>query len=674
MTMNNISSSLKGSLAAYNGFAGKHIQSAEEFFDKWLAWESSRKNDQKKEKLLYEALANKAEALQVVSAFVRNHSAGLIEKIQHTIPPIDHLKKEKRVKAKHASFDAVIDLKPTADLDIFYISSGILTGGGFGKAEIRILKNNTEIITKQVSQVSINEADYHGLISTLKELGNRSAVIYSNSQLLVYTVNNKWKLKADNLKPLRQEAQRLLSGKNVQILWLPYSRNLAASIISPLHVHTDEKPRLNERQIDLSKITLSTDQETIFNLLNTTKTPIFLTGKAGTGKSLLLQYFRQKTNKNIVVCAPTGVAALNIRGQTIHSLFRLPITLIRKGEVKLEKNVSTLLQFTDIVVIDEVSMVRADIMDAIDHLLRQARKSSEPFGGVQIVMFGDLYQLPPIISDNVLASYFKEQYGGYFFYHADVWKYAKFERKELTTVFRQKDEAFRQLLNAMRDGTITDTQIEDINDRTLREPPSEGIITLTTINRTADKINKSKLDQLKGREFTYKAAITGILDEKSYPTDELLHLKEGAQVMLLRNDKEKHWVNGSLGIIESLKEDEIVVNIDGQPYPIPKESWEKIRYTVNETSGKIEEDVISSFTQFPLKLAWAITIHKSQGQTYPAVIIDLGFGAFAPGQTYVAFSRCQTLDGVYLKRPITRNDIIVDETVSQFMAIGSPEI
>ena len=426
------------------------------------------------------------------------------------------------------------------------------------------------------------------------------------------------------------------------------------------------KSRLNEKQIDLSEITLSPDQEAILSLLQTSKTPIFLTGKAGTGKSLLLQYFRQKSDKNIVVCAPTGVAALNIGGQTIHSLFKIPPELIRKDSLKVEKRTAKLLKHVDVVVIDEISMVRPDLMDAIDHILRKARNSTIPFGGVQIIMFGDLYQLPPIIQ-NELMNYFEQNYGGNFFFNADVWKNIKFEIRELTTVFRQKDEDFKAILNAVREGTITNEQLAVLNKRAEVEIPSEGVITLTTINSSAKIINETKLNLLRDKEYKHKAEITGSLEKTAFPTEEVLRLKKGAQIMLLRNDKERRWVNGTLGYIDSLDDGEIKVNIDGKIHSVPKETWKKIQYILNETTNTLGEKIVSSFTQFPLRLAWAMTIHKSQGQTYNSVAIDMGYGAFAHGQTYVGLSRCKSIEGLYLKRKILRKDIIVESKIIDFM-------
>ena len=423
---------------------------------------------------------------------------------------------------------------------------------------------------------------------------------------------------------------------------------------------------LNEKQIDLSSITLSPDQEEILNLLTISKTPIFLTGKAGTGKSLLLQYFRQKSDKNIVVCAPTGVAALNIGGQTIHSLFKIAPELVRKDSLKVDVKTAKLLKYVDVVIIDEISMVRPDLMDGIDYILRKARRSQVPFGGVQLIMFGDLFQLPPVVQKD-LKDYFEQNYGGNFFFNADVWKNIKFEIRELTTVFRQKDEDFKLILNAVREGNITDQQLDVLNRRAEEEIPSEGVIILTTVNSSAKRINEIKLNLLEDKAHEHKAQVTGHLEPSAFPTEETLLLKKGAQIMLLRNDKEKRWVNGTLGYIDSIDDEEITVNIDGKIHSVPKETWNKIQYVLNEETNTLDEKVVSSFTQFPLKLAWAITIHKSQGQTYNTVAIDMGYGAFAHGQTYVALSRCKTLEGIYLNRKISREDIIVESKIIDFM-------
>ncbi len=557
-------------------------------------------------------------------------------------------------------------LESSETIDVYYITGGGSNATIHDAASISVVKNGNIFIQKNIEGKTANEAEYLALIEALRDVGDKRAVIYSNSQLVVFTVTNYYKMKAENLKPLYKQARDLIDGKNVDILWISYFKNKAVDQHAQHSFKSQPKQRLNERRIDISDITLSSEQKELFELLEKANNHYFFTGKAGTGKSVLLQYFRQKSEKHIVVCAPTGVAALNIGGQTIHSLFKIPPGFVKKDSLKIEKRTAKLLKHIDSVVIDEVSMVSPDLMDAMDHLLRQARNSTVPFGGVQMVMFGDLYQLPPVLTDKELYEYFEKNYGGYFFFNAHVWQRTSFEIRELTTIFRQKDEDFKIILNAIREGTITDEQLALLNKRTVAAP-SEGVVILATINVSVAKINEMRLSKLEATVYEYEAEIEGSLEKSAFPADEVLRLKKGAQVMLLRNDKEKRWVNGSMGYIHSLTDTIIQVSIDGVNYTIPKETWKKIRYNFNQTTNSIEEEVVSSFTQFPLKLAWAITIHKSQGQTYTTVAIDMGRGAFASGQAYVALSRCRTLDGIYLKRPILRQDIIVESKIKDFM-------
>lgn len=428
------------------------------------------------------------------------------------------------------------------------------------------------------------------------------------------------------------------------------------------------KPKINLKQIDISNITLSEEQQRIFKKIESSNENFFITGKAGTGKSVLLQYFKQKSAKKVVVCAPTGVAALNVGGQTIHSLFRIPPAFIERNSLQpVGYKTALLLRNIDTVVIDEISMVRADLMDAIDHRLRQTRNSSLPFGGAQIVMFGDMYQLPPVVNDPELHKYFADNNGGFYFFNAYVWKDVDFSVHELNNIFRQKDESFISVLNAIRNGTMTDEHLTTLNVRAGAGVPDEGVITLATTNQAVNEINDYHLGKLSDKIYEYQATIVGDLEQSAFPTEEILRLKKGAQVMLLKNDKERRWVNGSIGQIIALDTDEIKVSIDGYTYSVPSETWSKIRYTYNPETKKIEEEVVSSFTQFPLRLAWAITIHKSQGHTYGSVAVDMGDGAFAHGQTYVAISRCKSLEGLYLKREIVREDIIVDPSIIEFM-------
>ena len=421
------------------------------------------------------------------------------------------------------------------------------------------------------------------------------------------------------------------------------------------------------QEIDISNIKLSEEQLNLAKLIEDSNDNFFVTGKAGTGKSVLLQYIKHTSEKKLVVAAPTGVAALNVGGETIHSLFKVPPDFIAKNSLILSRKIEGLLKRIDMVIIDEISMVRADLMDAIDSLLRQAKKNDRAFGGVQVIMFGDVYQLPPIVTDRELFKYFEENFGGYYFFNADVWKDTKLNVHELTNIFRQKDEKFRLILNAIRTGSVNQEILNELNKRTLPTPDT-GIVTLATTNNSVNEINKRHLVKLDGKAKIYEANITGDLSESSFPTDEYLNLKEGAQVIFIKNDKENRWVNGTIGVVEKLEDDDVIVNINGISVPVDRVSWEKVKYEYNEKTKKVDSDVTSTFTQFPLRLAWAITIHKSQGQTYTSVSIDLGYGSFAHGQTYVALSRCESLEGLYLRRRINPRDIIVDQKIIKFMA------
>ena len=436
----------------------------------------------------------------------------------------------------------------------------------------------------------------------------------------------------------------------------------------------DNQPvRINkvEKSMTTQSITLSAEQQAVFDVMESTSQHLFITGRAGTGKSVLLRHFRANTKKKSIVAAPTGIAALNVRGQTIHSLFRLAPGLHRKGNLPSNSRVCTLLKRIETLIIDEISMVRADLMDAIDERLREAHHNDLPFGGVQVIMFGDVYQLPPVVEEG-LSSYFEAVHGGYFFFNALAWKEAEFKIYELTQVFRQKDTVFKNILNAVRDGTVIDEQITQLNERHGVPIPAEGTLTLAPTNSLVTNINQRRLNQLDGKAYEYKAMITGEMKRSTFPTEEVIQLKVGAQVVLLQNDQNKRWVNGTVASVAKLKKDEesegIVVLVDGIEYDLDKATWEEIRYEYDPIKGKVKEDVVSSFTQYPIRLAWAMTIHKSQGQTYESVALDLTTSTFAPGQMYVALSRCTSMEGLYLKMPVKRKDIITDQKVKDFMA------
>jgi ATP-dependent DNA helicase PIF1 len=412
---------------------------------------------------------------------------------------------------------------------------------------------------------------------------------------------------------------------------------------------------------------LSPEQAAVFAAIETTRENIFVTGRAGTGKSTLLNHLSWNTSKQVVICAPTGVAALNVGGQTIHSLFRLPIGVIADHEIEHTAEVRKLLNTIDTLVIDEVSMVNADLLDALDRSLRQARqRKREAFGGVQVVLFGDPYQLAPVPGDADERAYFDDQYRSMWFFDAKVWNEADLQIYELTTIHRQHEGEFKYMLNAVRHGRVTAEIAERLNTTGARTPPTDDIITLATTNAAVNRINATELARLPGRVLTAKAEVSGEFGGRAYPADEALEMKIGAQVMFLRNDADQRWVNGSVGRVTKI--DQFVhVEVDGEEHQVQPAVWEKYKYSYSAVTKALKKDIVAEFTQFPLRLAWAVTIHKSQGKTYERAIVDLGSRSFAPGQTYVALSRISALDGLYLSRALRPSDIIVDEHVQRFM-------
>jgi ATP-dependent DNA helicase PIF1 len=423
----------------------------------------------------------------------------------------------------------------------------------------------------------------------------------------------------------------------------------------------------------VSEVSLSPEQQAVFDRIETTRDNIFVTGRAGTGKSTLLNHLSWNTSKQVVICAPTGVAALNVGGQTIHSLFRLPIGVIADHDIEQNDALRKLLNTIDTLVIDEVSMVNADLLDAIDRSLRQARqRKNEAFGGVQVVLFGDPYQLAPVPGEGDERAYFTDKYRSIWFFDAKVWDETDLTIYELSTIHRQHEDEFKYMLNAVRHGMVTAEIAERLNTVGARPAPTDGAITLATTNGTVTRINATELARLPGRVLTARAEINGEFGGRSYPADEALELKVGARVMFLRNDINyenggPRWVNGSVGTV--LKIDATVwVDLDGERVEVKPAVWEKFRYSYSPLTKALRKDVVAEFTQFPLRLAWAVTIHKSQGKTYDRAIVDLGARSFAPGQTYVALSRITDLDGLYLTRPMRPSDIIVDENVVRFMS------
>ncbi len=400
----------------------------------------------------------------------------------------------------------------------------------------------------------------------------------------------------------------------------------------------------------------------------------FITGRAGTGKSTLLRYFISQTKRRVAVLAPTGLAAVNVGGQTIHSFFKFPPRVLDASHIRaLPKHERQLFCQLDTLIIDEISMVRADVLDAIDQSLRLNRgRHDVPFGGVQIVAFGDLLQLAPVVQGEY-REYFSDTYETPYFFSANVLKNCEWRVLELKCNYRQdSDPDFFNLLTRVGHNELTESDIEQLNTRVFHESEQEEqVVTLTSTNTAAAAINAARLEELEGELVTYPAKIKGDFDDSSFPADGDLQMKPGAQVVLLRNDPDKRWVNGDVGTVESCSEFELKVRLRNEVYDIKPVEWERIRYVFRQEENKMTQMVAGTFKQYPVKLAWAMTIHKSQGQTLNQVAVDLGRGAFAHGQTYVALSRCTSLKGLWLRRPIRPGDILFDDRVFNFLRRSS---
>ncbi len=416
----------------------------------------------------------------------------------------------------------------------------------------------------------------------------------------------------------------------------------------------------------------SSEFATVIEQAGGARDSLFVTGRAGTGKSTLLRCLKNNLPQKTAVLAPTGLAAVNVHGQTIHSFFGFPPQLITADIVKRCRR-AALFRSIETIIIDEVSMVRADLMQGIDMALRLTRKQpATPFGGVQIIAMGDLHQLPPVMRGREMMEQFSDSFGGIYFFHAPVFRDAPLGLIELNTVYRQRDEAFIEALNGVREGEPSRNHFELLNERVAAFrslPDCDDYIVLTPINQAADTTNRVFLDRLPGKAEQFDAIITGKFDASACPTDPTLVLKVGSKVVLLRNDPDKRWVNGTQARISRIEGRTVWVEVAGTEHELEPVTWESIRYDQDTETGQMVETVAGSFRQLPVRLAWALTIHKSQGMTLDKVYVDFGRGTFAHGQAYVALSRARSLEGLALARPIRQSDIIFDENALGYRSV-----
>lgn len=440
----------------------------------------------------------------------------------------------------------------------------------------------------------------------------------------------------------------------------------------------------NKQAIDLD----NKEFQDVWKLLRFTNRSVFLTGRAGSGKSTFLRYIKSNIKKKHVVLAPTGIAAVNVGGVTIHSFFKLPLKPVLPDDpdfaisrlrerMKYNRRFIKLLQKLELIIIDEISMVRADTIDFIDKLLRVfCGNMRQPFAGKQLLLVGDIFQLEPVVSSE-MRMIMRRHYSQPFFFHARAFDELGLVPVELQKVYRQKESAFIEILDRVRQGVATSVDLMTINSRV--QPPAQPqeeanldakpqtVMTLATRRDIVDHINQSRLDEIRRPEFTFTGTLNGDFPETSLPTSLELVLKEGAQVLFVKNDRERRWVNGTIGRISKLAADLLEVRLDdGTTHVVEPETWSNIHYEYDEKTKRVKEKEVGSFIQYPLKPAWALTIHKSQGLTFDRVIVDIGPGTFASGQSYVALSRCTTLEGMTLVHPINMRDMVVNPAVIAF--------
>ena len=431
-------------------------------------------------------------------------------------------------------------------------------------------------------------------------------------------------------------------------------------------------------------IDLKNDEfQNAWKLINYTHQSVFLTGKAGTGKSTFLKYIRDNIKKKYVVLAPTGIAAVNVGGVTMHSFFRIPLKPLLPDDpdfavkrlrerMKYPKDLRKLIKELELIIIDEISMVRADVIDFIDKILRvYSSNMREPFGGKQLLLVGDIFQLEPVVTSD-MREVLRTHYQNSYFFSANAFSQIEIVPIELKKIYRQNDSQFISMLDRIRMGRPLQEDVLKLNQRVFeRDSASTSddkmVMTLATRRDMVDTINENRLKELSSKEMTYTGQITGDFPENSLPTTMELTIKVGAQVVFIKNDREKRWVNGSIGKIVKAKKNSIEIELEsGAKYAVEKAVWENIVYKYDEKTNRVIENVIGTFEQYPIKLAWALTVHKSQGLTFNNVVIDIGRGAFSSGQTYVALSRCRSFEGMQLRSTVSERDIFVNPSIIEF--------
>lgn len=434
-------------------------------------------------------------------------------------------------------------------------------------------------------------------------------------------------------------------------------------------VGTKQDAMQNTRQPQIDQE--NKEQKLAYELVANTNSSFFLTGRAGTGKTTFLHNVQQMVNKEFIILAPTGVAAMMAGGETIHSFFGLPMDVCQPGTMgKMSQSHILALVHADTIIIDEVSMVRCDIMDAVDYTMRKTLRSTLPFGGKQVIFVGDMFQLPPFAATKEEREQLTDLYqtNSYFFYKSDAVRRLRLAKIEFQKVYRQEDDSFLRILEHIRLNRATSEDLMHLNERVCMPTKKDGaVITLASVNKTADEINQKRLAEIDSEEYVYEGNITGKFDKQRFPVDLTLKLKVGAQVMFARNDSLKRWANGTLGIVTKLLPNEIQVTTEtGNTYVVPNCSWESYSYEYDKESRKMKKELIGKFTQYPIRLAWAITVHKSQGMTFDKLYLDLSRGMFAAGQLYVALSRVRSLEGLYLSQSIINQYARTDSEVIQY--------